>query len=71
LNETGCPVGGRLRDELYDFAHLLTEGRKLGGNIPPMTASVSHNANIVPRASHNDMQARKNGIGTEASYRGS
>jgi hypothetical protein len=36
-----------------------------------MTASVSHNANIVPRASHNDMQARKNGIGTEASYRGS
>jgi hypothetical protein len=25
LNETGCPVGGRFRDELYDFAHLLTE----------------------------------------------
>src|SRR5216684_7326037 len=61
LDKTGCPVGGRLRDKLHDFAHFAHRGRKLGGNVPPMTASVSDDANIVPRASHNDMQARKMG----------
>jgi hypothetical protein len=35
---------------LHDLAHLLTKAGN-GGNIPPMTASVS-NANIMPRASN-------------------
>ena len=50
-NKTGCFLAGiRLRDKLHDLAHLLTKAGN-GGNIPPMTASVS-DANIMPRASN-------------------
>ena len=54
LNKTGFPVGvGFPRYKLYDFAHLPTKAGP-GGVIPPMTAGVRSDANIVPRSFHND-----------------
>src|SRR5712691_11498744 len=53
LNQTGRPVGVGLPDKLYDFAHLVTSAGNLEEIFPPNIASVSDDANIVPRAFKN------------------